>query len=81
MKAPHPLMTSAEVAAALKVRTGAVNRYATTGQLASFQVGERGSHRFWRAQIGAILAGRPFTAAQLEQAREQALDDAIGGRL
>ena len=81
MKAPHPLMTSAEVAAAFRVRTGAVHRYAVTGQLASIRVGPGGDHRYWRAQVSAILAGKPFTAEQLEQAREQALEDAIGGRL
>ena len=81
MAAPHPLMTSPEVARALRVSIHSINRYAADERLVSFRVGEGGDLRFWRAEIDAIRAGKPFTAADLDRALERALDDAIGERL
>ena len=77
----HPLMTTSEVAAELRVKYGAVRRWTDAGELTAVRVTPVADRRFWRAQVEAIKAGKPFGREQIGPLIDQLIDDAIGGRL
>lgn len=63
------VMTPAEVAAAFGVDTASVKRYAQAGTLRSFRtpgLTGHGHHRFYRAEVEALIAGKPLTSEQLD---------------
>ena len=68
MSAPQPLMLREEVAAAFRVDPRTVARWARTGKVASFRT-LGGHRRYFRAEIDALLAGRPLTAEQVRDLR------------
>ena len=71
--AKHPLMTSSEVAAAFRVDMKTVARWRKTGKIASTAMPSDRNFRFFRAEIEALLRGKPLTPEELAAAREQAL--------
>lgn len=66
----HPdsqLMTAREVAAAFRVGGKRVNQWAQAGKISSART--PGGHlRYLRAEVEALLAGKPLSPAQLEAA-------------
>lgn len=63
------LMTATEVAAAFKTDPKSVIRWAKAGTLRWFKTpgtGGSGHHRFYRAEVEALIAGKPLTAAELD---------------
>lgn len=66
--AEHPLMLPEEVAAVFRVDAKTVTRWGQVGRLASLRT-PAGHHRYYRAQVDAILAGKPLTAKQVTALR------------
>ena len=75
VNAPHPLMTTSEVAEAFAVNERTIKRWRNAGKVASVRT-PGGFMRFFRAEVEAILAGQPLTPAQIAALREQVLDGA-----
>lgn len=69
----HPLMTSAEVAEALRANRETVRRWRRTGKLTAIPIPSGHIWLYLRAEVEAILNGQPLTPEQLAAAREQAL--------
>ncbi len=67
----HPLMTGAEVATAFQVDLQTVGRWRRSGRLATTGSPGGKSHRFFRAEVEALLNGEPLTARQLQELRDQ----------
>jgi excisionase family DNA binding protein len=59
------LMTPRETSQAFRVDPSTITRWARTGRLRSFRT-PGGDHRFYRAQVEAMIAGQPLTEAQLD---------------
>jgi hypothetical protein len=62
-------MTAAEVAAAFRTDRKSVIRWAKAGTLRSFKtpgLTGHGHHRFYRAEVEALVAGKPLTSEQLD---------------
>jgi predicted site-specific integrase-resolvase len=59
------VMNTGEVGAAFGVDPHSVTRYANTGKLRSFRT-PGGHRRFYRAEVEALLAGKPLTSDQLD---------------
>jgi hypothetical protein len=63
------VMTAAEVATAFRTDQKSVIRWAKAGTLRSFKtpgVTGHGHHRFYRAEVEALMAGRPLTRHELD---------------
>lgn len=63
------LMTPAEVGTAFGVDPKTVTRWAKTGRIRSIRtpgVTGYGHHRFFRAEVDALIAGKPLTSEQLD---------------
>jgi predicted site-specific integrase-resolvase len=63
------MMTLAEVAAAFRVTDHTVGRWTAAGKLRSFRtpgVTGHGHHRYFRAEVDAVIAGKPLTSEQLD---------------
>ena len=75
MSEKHPLMTATEVAELFGVHVVTVARWRTTGKLASINLSGK-TNRFFRAEVEAILNGKPLTPGELAAAREQAISGA-----
>jgi hypothetical protein len=62
-------MTPAQVSAALYLHPKTVTRYALEGRLRSVQLPggiTPGHRRYFRAEIDALIAGKPLTGEQLD---------------
>ena len=66
-------MTPSQAAAIMQLSVKTITRYAKTGQLAVAcrTLGERGHHRYFRAQCEAYRRGEPLTAEQVQDLRDQ----------
>jgi hypothetical protein len=64
------LMTAAEVGAAFRTDPKSVIRWVKAGRLRSFKTpgiaDGHGHYRFYRAEVEALIAGKPLTAAELD---------------
>ena len=68
-KLPY-LMTPGEVSAAFKVSMSTPLRWARQGKLRTVRLPGQGDgpgdHRYYAAQVAAMIAGQPLTEAQLD---------------
>jgi predicted site-specific integrase-resolvase len=76
MTAQEPLMVREEVAAAFRVDPKTVTGWGKRRKLACIST-PGGHRRYFRAEVEAILAGRPLTAEQVRALREKLTDGAL----
>ena len=70
-----PLMSSAAVATAYKVHRQSVMRWTRAGKLHPIRL-PSGQYRFFRAEVEALMNGKPLTPEQLDQLRDQLISEA-----
>ena len=76
MTAPHPLMTTAELCALFRVTPQSVARRRVAGKLTVITMPCTRTPRYLRAEVEALVRGKPLTPEQIAELRATLLDSA-----